>query len=253
LSQLYERIWSGRFEDYDPFRADFRVALAERASGCDGSGGRGGLVEGWAGTAGTGAVPLRPFQGFVSLAQHGEDGAMRVVPMMRVATAFMMLRPFIGDDADGMCGASTGPVLKLRDRWHAPLADALVRIPPLSPGDAVFWHPDIIHAETPLLQQPDRDYVGLMLSAMPVCAGNSAYVKEQRGAVAAGTPPPAFAGAGGSVGGSCVSEAAFTGRGKSEDMSALGKQVLGLGAWPKEHKNEALLWHHRMLGLPHKF
>lgn len=25
-------------------------------------------------------------------------------------------------------------------RWHEPILDALVRLPPLSPGDAVFWH-----------------------------------------------------------------------------------------------------------------
>ena len=26
------------------------------------------------------------------------------------------------------------------DRWHQPILDALVRLPPLSPGDAVFYH-----------------------------------------------------------------------------------------------------------------
>lgn len=25
-------------------------------------------------------------------------------------------------------------------RWHQPILDALVRLPPLSPGDAVFYH-----------------------------------------------------------------------------------------------------------------
>lgn len=31
-------------------------------------------------------------------------------------------------------------VFLLCGRWHRPIMDALVRLPPLSPGDAVFYH-----------------------------------------------------------------------------------------------------------------
>ncbi|CAN0447180.1 unnamed protein product, partial [Ectocarpus sp. 8 AP-2014] len=66
---------------------------------------------------------------------------------MRVATAFTLLRPFMPDaleanatDGDWLCGAGDGPELSLSPKWHQPLMDALVRLPPLSPGDAVFYH-----------------------------------------------------------------------------------------------------------------
>lgn len=35
----------------------------------------------------------------------------------------------------------------LNTRWHQPIMDALVRLPPLSPGDAVFYHTGERNAE----------------------------------------------------------------------------------------------------------
>jgi hypothetical protein len=95
---------------------------------------------------------------------------------MRVATAYMLLRPFLPDvPDDSMCGATEGSPLPVTEEWHAPLLNALVRLPPLSPGDAVFWHPDLIVAESTVVQPPDRQYAGMFVSSLPLCPQNSSF------------------------------------------------------------------------------
>ncbi|CAM9343283.1 unnamed protein product, partial [Discosporangium mesarthrocarpum] len=155
--QGYQEIYTGRWEEWDPFKAGPRVGAADAAWRQLWVGGGQGLranygedackeEEGEEGGLGV-EVPLppklfRPFQGCLSFGSWGEKGHVHVVPMMRVATAFMLLRPFMDDvsQEEGLLGFGDGPEVVLDARWHQPLLDALVRLPPLSPGDAVFWH-----------------------------------------------------------------------------------------------------------------
>ena len=59
----------------------------------------------------------------------------------------MLMRPFLSDVAAAdFCGAVPGRSQELLPRFHQKLADALVPIPEMAPGDMVFWHPDLIHA-----------------------------------------------------------------------------------------------------------
>jgi len=45
------------------------------------------------------------------------------------------------------CGAIRGLSQQiLFDKWHDRLKIGLVSIPPVRPGDTVWWHPDLIHA-----------------------------------------------------------------------------------------------------------
>ncbi|CAM9539126.1 unnamed protein product [Choristocarpus tenellus] len=137
-------------------------------------------------------------------------------------------------------------------RWHQPLLNALVQLPPLSPGDAVFWHTDLVHCESDSKDWVKRDYAGMHLSTLPVCEANSMYVRAQREAFLVGRRPLAFedTGASGveSVG---IREENFRGRAVAQDLTRGGERMMGLRGWKKEHHNAALALHHQLLDLPY--
>jgi Protein of unknown function (DUF1479) len=200
---VYSAIFDGTFEQWDPFDASLRAAFDEASVGRAGG-------------------AFRPWQGFLSLSpwlQH--SGNLHIVPMMRVATSYALLRPFMSDvPADNMCGAdgTTAAVpaaaaaaastaaaaaaysrstsstshgdaaFQLSEQYHKPLLDALVSLPALQPGDLVLWHPDIVIAESDP-QELDREFVSLFVSSMPVCEGNSQYLVAQRRAFHRGLSP----------------------------------------------------------------
>ncbi|CAM9882784.1 unnamed protein product, partial [Laminaria digitata] len=156
-SQAYRDIFEGRWEDWDPFMAGPRMRAAEASSsswtGDDSDASPRGLAGSVPGGVET-PQAFRPFQGYLSFGRWGEVGNVHVVPTMKVATAFTLLRPFMEDafqaeegDAGWLCGAGQGQELPLSPKWHQPILDALVRLPPLLPGDAVFWHSDTIHCD----------------------------------------------------------------------------------------------------------
>ncbi|CAM9431399.1 unnamed protein product [Ectocarpus sp. 12 AP-2014] len=284
LHQAYGDIFQGRWEDWDPFKAGPRMRAAENAACSWGEDG----TPSPPGSIGVGAPPqpFRPFQGFLSFGRWGEVGNVHVVPMMRVATAFTLLRPFMADaleanatDGDWLCGAGDGPELSLSPKWHQPIMDALVRLPPLSPGDAVFYHTDIIHCEAGAINRdatstessdPARaapggrgdddgigqlhssNFAGVQLSSLPICGANSSYVKAQREAFAAGGRPPAFTAAG-PPGEAEVEEGAFSGRASRDQLTRGGRRAMGMGRFMKEHYNAALDEHHNLLDIPYSW
>ncbi len=179
--------------------------------------------------------------------------------MLRVGVSFVLLRPFF-DDVDPvndmMLGASNDSHLEITKEFHGQLLNALVPLPPLYPGDAVFWHPDLIIAdgdtaggEEAAVVPVDRSYAGIFFSSMPLCAGNARYAVSGREHFLYNENE---------------AENAFSGKATMDDLTHLGRCVFGVSGWsldkgwPGSNWNRtntsqiAIADHNSMLGIRHE-
>lgn len=75
---MYQHILEGNWEDYDPFDATNRIDAIQDLYNSPG-----------------GCAVFRQFQGWLSLSDCGPgEGTLKVNPLLKEATAYMMLRPF---------------------------------------------------------------------------------------------------------------------------------------------------------------
>ena len=127
--QVYRHILNGDWPDYDPFEADYRSEAIMKESGYA-----------------NGYSFFRAFQGWLTLSPSGPgSGTLRVLPLLKEATAYWILRPFMSDvPRDLFPGCYPAKTLHITEKWHQLLADHLVSIPDISPGDTVWWHPDTV-------------------------------------------------------------------------------------------------------------
>lgn len=147
---VYDRIFAGDWESYDPWDASGRVDAVNN------------LYDG------LGACSMfRMWQGWLSMSHTGPNqGTLLVNPLMHMATAYVLLRPFFRptvakDDSrfllesswqfagtEGMTsdlqGASPGHGQELTDELHPHLQlnKTMVHVPQIKPGDFVAWHCD---------------------------------------------------------------------------------------------------------------
>lgn len=156
---VYDAIFAGRGDDYDPWDASARVAAETDLYN------------------GLGACSaFRSFQGWLSMSRAGpREGTLLVCPLLRLATAYALLRPFFRPrrpgvamleeeearerflDADnweftageGMTseipGATPGYGMefpRLAMHPHLELDRTMVHVPEVRPGDYVAWHCD---------------------------------------------------------------------------------------------------------------
>ena len=92
-------------------------------------------------------------------------------------------------------------------------------IPLMEPGDAVFWHSDVVHAVED--EHKGQGYSNVMyIGATVGCAKNTTYLARQAPTFLAGRTPPDFA--------ADDFEVDFRGRGTESDLTALGRSQLGL-------------------------
>ncbi len=241
-SSLYRSIFDGNYEQWDAFDAAHRLPLVMNNKNPG--------VETFTNTD---PAPFIPWHGLISLSRWPGQGTLRIVPMMRVGTAFVLLRPFFEDVDkidDVMLGASDDSPLEITKEFHGQLLDALVQLPPLYPGDAVFWHPDLIIADGEEGDVPvDRCYAGMFFSSMPLCAGNAMYVEKQR-------EDFLLEGYG--------KEAEFSGRATLDDLTHMGRCLFGVSGWSLKkgwpgsrwvntHESHiAIKEHNSMLGIRHE-
>ena len=121
------------------------------------------------------------------------------------------------DEAD-LCGAAPGRALGVSPEWHPELTAALVSIPEVMPGDAVFWHTDICHAVGD--EHAGSEYASVIyIGSAPDCAKNRAYLPKQREAFLQGRSAPDFA--------AMDFEVDFKGRATVEDLTDLGRAQMG--------------------------
>ncbi len=248
--ELYRRIFEGDYYQWDAFDATYRIPQVVNNEKSQGGGEALDADPG----------PFVPWHGFISLSHWPEQGqTLRIVPMLRVGVSFVLLRPFF-DDVDPvndmMLGASNNSHLEITKEFHGQLLNALVPLPPLYPGDAVFWHPDLIIAdgdtaggEEAAVVPVDRSYAGIFFSSMPLCAGNARYAVSGREHFLYNENE---------------AENAFSGKATMDDLTHLGRCVFGVSGWsldkgwPGSNWNRtntsqiAIADHNSMLGIRHE-
>ncbi|KDR75460.1 hypothetical protein GALMADRAFT_247897 [Galerina marginata CBS 339.88] len=183
---------------------------------------------------------FRAWQGWTALSRTGpSEGTLRVLPMLSLASAYVILRPFfrpINPNSGSLKfedwvldlesplfpGSSIGKTQELTEKTHPHLmlGQTMVSIPRVDPGDQVYWHCDAVHAV-------EAKHGGLgdssvfYIPAVPLTVHNVSYLRDQRINFLAGLPAPDFPGGEG--------ESNFIGRGAPEDiLTNEGRQMYGL-------------------------
>ncbi|KAL3456869.1 hypothetical protein BJX64DRAFT_293717 [Aspergillus heterothallicus] len=160
----FAAIFEGNWSNWDPWVADHRIdAKTDLYS-----------------NGGSTASCWRSMQGWLSLSHTGTgEGTLRLLPSLKASLAYIMLRPlFLAGPPDGdgewddsqptFPGANPGDAqLKPTTALHPHLAmeRSIVGIPPVRPGDYVFWHCDLVH-------EVDRFHPGTMDSSVVYNACN---------------------------------------------------------------------------------
>src|SRR6202451_3585906 len=197
--KVYRHVFSGNTQQYDAFDAAFRPEVREVASPAVCS-------------------MFRTFQGWTALTRQGKgDGTLQLIPIAE-SMVYVLLRALQDDVAeDDLCGGQPGRALSVNPQFHSLLIEALSSIPLMQPGDAVFWHCDVVHAVEN--EHRGSGYSNVMyIASAPGCAKNSAYLPQQAQAFLAGKTPPDFA--------PDDFEVDFVGRGTVADLNELGRSQL---------------------------
>lgn len=134
----FAAVFEGNWQDWDGWRADRRVGAAMDLYGVEAA------CSCW-----------RSLQGWLSLSHTGTgEGTLRLLPSLKASVAYCMLRPLFHDsdafDASQPTfpGCRPGATQFFPSREHHPHLDmdrSMVGIPPVRPGDYVFWHCDLVH------------------------------------------------------------------------------------------------------------
>ncbi|KAJ7181019.1 DUF1479-domain-containing protein [Mycena filopes] len=181
---------------------------------------------------------FRPWQGWTAMSTTGPgEGTLRVFPKLAVATAYWMLRPFfrapastslkwedwseLDLDAPEFAGTGLGVGQEFSDATHPHLrlAQTMVSMPRVEPGDQVYWHCDMIHAVEGY-HGGKGDASVMYIPAVPLTLENAQYLRDQRANFLAGLAAPDFPGGKG--------ESEFIGRATVEDIYPGGRAALGL-------------------------
>ncbi|KAI0509470.1 hypothetical protein F5B22DRAFT_637967 [Xylaria bambusicola] len=203
LGGVYDKVFEGSWEDYDPWDASGRVsAVMDNYNGL-------------------GACSMfRMFQGWMSMSNsRAFEGTLLVNPLLQLSTAYLLLRPFFHPlkqskdvskeeylaadnwafSGSGMTselqGATPGHGQELNSELHPHLEldTSMVHMPEVKAGDFVAWHCDTIHA-VDSVHQGQSDSSVLYIPICPVTEQNAHYLVRQRKAFLDGTPGPDFPG-----------------------------------------------------------
>lgn len=196
---VYRHVFSGNWQQYNPFDAEMRTEVREFPSPAVCS-------------------MFRTFQGWTALTpqrQHG--GTLKLLPIAN-AMAWILLRALQDDVAeDDLCGAAPGRALSVSEKFHPLLLEGFSSIPDMEPGDTVFWHCDVVHA-VENEHQGEFDSNVMYIAAAPWCEKNAAYLQRQWPAFVDGRSPPDFA--------ADNFEVDFIGRATEQDLTPLGKKQM---------------------------
>lgn len=202
--QVYRHVFSGNWRAYDPFDGAYRTEVAEIPSPAVCS-------------------MFRTYQGWTGLTPQGpNDGSLQVVPIT-VGVVYMLLCALQDDvPEEVLCGAQPARALSATAEWHSALHSALTSIPPMEPGDTIWWHPDLLHAVED--RHAGTGYSNVMyIGAAPYCAKNANYLERQKPAFLKGESAPDFAPEN--------YEVAYQGRATLAELTELGKRQMGFASW----------------------
>lgn len=239
LGRVYDSIWKGQWEAFDPWESSCRLPVVSDLH------------------QGVGAASaFRMFQGWLSMSTTGPfEGTLLVNPLLARATAYYLLRPFFspkqhvaaGLDSEAflapdnwaldtpqtswMHGATPGHGQELSSLLHPhlKLQESMIHVPEVRPGDYVAWHCDTIHA-VDKTHEGHADSSVLYIPACPLTEDNAKYLVRQRTKFVEGAPSPDFGGG--------VGESGHFGRVGAEELHGLvgedGCRGMGLGEWDSE-------------------
>ncbi|WP_288500918.1 DUF1479 domain-containing protein [uncultured Erwinia sp.] len=196
---VYRHVFSGNWQQYNPFDAEKRCEVREFPSPAVCS-------------------MFRTFQGWTALTpQRKHGGTLQLLPIAN-AMAWILLRALQDDVAeDDLCGAAPGRALSVSEKFHPLLLEGFSSIPDMEAGDTVFWHCDVVHA-VENEHQGEFDSNVMYIAAAPWCEKNAAYLQRQWPAFVEGRSPPDFA--------ADDFEVDFVGRATAQDLTPLGKQQM---------------------------
>jgi hypothetical protein len=202
---------------------------------------------------------LRTFQGWTALTGTApSEGSIKLYPNVSAVIAYILLRPFFRqptDSEDIMDGSKwtfdadsawfpgtfkpQSQYLSPTSHPHLRFKDCLVDLPPIKPGDTVWWHADVSlkHASSStsfanieqMCHAVDPDHFGpenasvVYIPACPSTPVNRAYVKKQLDAALNGQPPPDQQGS------SSVTETTFNGYLGYSGLSNEARLAVGFG------------------------
>lgn len=201
LGSTYKSIWDGKWEDYDPWESSTRLKVTSDLYNGAGS-----------------CSMFRMFQGWLSLNHLPPgDGSLLLCPMIRLSTAYVLLRPFFSPIQDSpsnpdflspenwklekpmssvIHGALPSYTQELNESLHPhlDLRRSMVQIPRLNPGDYLVWHCDAVYAFDPTQRPSEPDATVIYLPACPLTQTNALYLARQRKAFLLGQSSPDFGG-----------------------------------------------------------
>jgi hypothetical protein len=143
----------------------------------------------------------RSLQGWLSLSHTATgEGTLRILPSLKASTAYYMLRPLFydneifNDTQPTFPGATPGktqfkPTKELHP--HLLMEKSIVGIPPVKPGDYVFWHCDLIH-EVDRFHPGTTDSSVVYNACAPLTPYNIENMINQRNAFQEGVVPKDF-------------------------------------------------------------
>jgi hypothetical protein len=198
--KVYRHVFGGDLAKYDPFEAWGRTEIREIPSPAV-------------------CRMFRTFQGWTALTRQGpNDGTLQLLPIAD-AMPWMLLRALQDDvPEDELCGAAACRAMMIVKEYHGLLLEGYGAIPLMQPGDAIFWHPDVLHGVEDAHRGTGYSSV-MYIAPAPDCAKNRHYAQLQRAAFEGGLSAPDFA--------PDNFEIDFAGRFTRTDLSALGLRVMG--------------------------
>jgi hypothetical protein len=132
---------------------------------------------------------------------------------------WMLLRALQDDvPEDELCGAAACRAMVIGKGYHELLLEGYGSIPLMQPGDAIFWHPDVLHGVEDAHRGTGYSSV-MYIAPAPDCAKNRKYAEIQKAAFEAGLSAPDFA--------PDNFEVDFRGRFTRADLSPLGLREMG--------------------------
>ncbi|KAB8290812.1 hypothetical protein EYC80_008449 [Monilinia laxa] len=225
INGVYDSIFQGRWEEFDPFESSSRVpAVSDLYHG------------------GGSCSMFRMFQAWLGMSHTAPgEGTLKVNPLIQLTTAYFLLRPFfepIKDLPEGkedqyteeylspenwrliptdrmttaLHGATLSHGQEMTEKLHPhlDLENTMVHVPTIRPGDYVAWHCDTIHA-VDKTHSGKTDSSVLYIPACPLTPINAEALARQRGTFLSGVPGPDFPG----------------GKGESEHIGRPGIKELG--------------------------
>lgn len=198
--KVYRHVFGGVLENYDAFEAWGRTEIHEIPSPAV-------------------CRMFRTFQGWTALTRQGpNDGTLQLLPVAD-AMPWILLRALQDDvPEDELCGAAACRAMVIMKEYHGLLLRGYGSIPLMQPGDAIFWHPDVLHGVEDAHRGAGYSSV-MYIAPAPDCAKNRHYAEIQKPAFEAGLSAPDFA--------PDNFEVDFRGRFMRTDLSPLGRQVMG--------------------------